>query len=200
MALTWNISNDTSNTGKQVSHVIKANKTLHGKMHIAAVNCIVQVMVHRNLDPLIKLTNGLDKSSVYVAGLIKWAIAFGPVTYSRSKNKDGILAHVYKINEEAYATVNRERAVEIASEFPSFWTFSPPPNFNGFDLNAKLQALLKEAEKFEEAKRTKQLRRGKDEVIVLSDDDLLKVNVQGLASLRNMLKGVPSKNSDVILQ
>ena len=181
---------------KQVQRIVLMNKKGHEALDVVARNCILQAIMHRNTTPLVQLVTGLDGTSIHVAGLIKWAISYGPVKYSRGKDKAGKMAHNFKMDDDKHAKCDRTKAVSEVSAYPTFWSFAPPPKFKPFDLKQALNQVLKQAEKYDEAKRTGLL--GDME---LTPEEQEKIDTDGLKYVQNFVNNLgKNKTENEIVQ
>lgn len=187
---------DGNAVAKQVQRIILMNKKGHEALDVVARNCVLQAIMHRNTTPLAQLVTGLDGTSIHVAGLIKWAVSHGPVKYSRGKNKNGKMAHNFKMDDEKHALIDKTKAVSIVTSYPTFWSFAPPPKFKPFDLKAALIQVLKQAEKYDEAKRTHQL--GDMEI---SPEEAEKIDTDGIKQVQNFVSNFSkAKQTEEIVQ
>jgi hypothetical protein len=175
----WVINGDSKNTTRQIRNVLSASKNFHERLHFAARNAMVQVLVHSQSTPLVELINGLDRSSIHVKGLIDWAIKHGNgITMSVNKDKGGVKVTFPK----PYDNLKLEDAINWALEVKSFWEENPPPSaFKGFNYAEELAKLNKRADEMARALAQGTIER-KGEIIELTDADKAKINLKGYRS------------------
>lgn len=118
---------------KLIADVIASHKEIEGQIHVALVGCLYQVNKHHNTTPLSTLMSGLG-GSVRKNAMRDWCLKFGKLSYNeQTKELD--------FDKEA-----KGGDLNDAMQTP-FWNFKPEPEFKAFDLKARIQALIKEAEK-----------------------------------------------------
>lgn len=180
--LVWSIA--ASSAAKQVKAALSTSKRLHTQLDVASKSALVNMLVHKNADPMNDLLNGLNKTSIHVKGLKAWLEKFGNgVTVAE---KEGRMKVAWpKDYKQLEATV----ALAKATKLPSFWTFAPPPNpFDKWVFADELAKLLKKAEEMERAKKEGTMKKGK-EITELTDEQRAAIDLTNFHEVLTAIKG-----------
>jgi len=169
----WKFTSSGKQTTSYVASIVKTVNNMHGKLHIAAVSCVLTRMVHGNTEPMRLLMTGLSGKSIHVAGLKKWFEDQGGVTISLDDKKQ------IKVACKKLPLQTDEEAMRWAKDAPTFWSYAPPPDaFKGFNYAEELAKLNKKAAEMARALTEGTIKR-KGEVIELTEDDIALINLDG---------------------
>lgn len=172
-----------------IDNIAKFGKKYEEMVHTAACACIVRSIEDRNVDRATKLVNALPSLSRKNA-LIKWFDNHGPMKWTKVKTESGTVERFKVISDEAFAEMHAtymadKTAFADALYAVTFWTETKEESyFKGFTLYKEAEALLAKAEAYAKGETPKGEK--------LTPEQLAKVNVKGLASIRMAVARVHS--------
>lgn len=172
------------NAIKRMSEAYTADsKSLHFKLAVYAASCIMHAVQHGQVTPALRMIedmgDGMRRDS-----MVKWLIAFGPFALIEKEEKDatgkkqkGKTLGFDANKNKALKAKLKKNAIKFGGELvklPFYKWEKPSDPFKGLDLEARIKALLKQAEGV-----------AKDEVKSKHPDN----NLDWLPGLRSFIKG-----------
>lgn len=185
-------TDDGATLSRMVDTTIAAAHKMMPMLHMTAVSCVLHVIKHGDPIHMVRFFNGIGKA-VRREALAKYFIAFAGVKFVKADSKTG------KDNSFVVDTKTRDAVVERYSADPEgyrdnliakkFWEVEPEKLFNKFDLLAQIEALVEKAELYKKGKK----RDGSD----LTEEELEKINLVGLVTIKNALKSARKGAGDI---
>ncbi len=136
---------------KMIDAFRKANHRVHEMVHAIAISCVMHAIEHGNVTPANDFVLSFDMSGKQGANgwrvnhLREWFEKVGPFTYTVDKTAG---TKGFKLNKEKRKEMVLEglpMAFEKLAKTPTFWDMKREPEYKGLDLNAKIIALVREA-------------------------------------------------------
>lgn len=161
---------------REIAAIGKLTTTLANRIQVAAASCVVHAIKHDNATPSLELFKACGRI-IDRPTLKKWLDTFGiTITFDKDSGgfKCGISREVMDALKAEYANdVAACEARILAARIDEHG--KDPAEFDGFDLMAKIAALIKQAERIKDGKDAKR------------PADHPNNDFRGLASLKNMV-------------
>lgn len=176
-----------STINSNIAVIKKADIEQQKIVHTTALQCVCQIMAHRNTDYATKLLTSLG-AHWRTNSLVKWVQEFTPCTYVSKKDKDtGATTRQFKVRAEddpiwiaMKARYESDPSLFIA--LPTFWEYDPEKDvFDGFSIPAIIARAIKQSEKANVYPKGHS-----KEGQPLSEEDEKKVDLRGLATLKTI--------------
>lgn len=138
------VTADPKAANKQVIAAIKRTKEATQELDTACRSALASFLAHGQSGPIVRLMTELKGTGLYLVNLKKWFEDHGNLSMSLDKESGAIVVKRTKNGKDIPAA----DAVDKATKVPSWLVYVQPDPFKGFDLQAKFEALKKEAEKY----------------------------------------------------
>lgn len=154
------VTTDIATINKMMATIAPRTKKLQNDLHIVAASCALHAIEFGNVTPMNEFFNACGKAIDRTA-IVRFFETYGGAKFVVIKNDDGTKTYKFKADTEKMLKLKAERNLDqakfdakiaAAKFYEKFETAKAV--FNGFDLNARIKALIKKAKdiKDDEAK------------------------------------------------